>query len=182
MGGGESHQSGVPSQLPVNLADPAELRVTNHEACRMASAPMLMSGAQVRAPYLPRQLWQGVSQPNRSWRAGSTSERGLSQPPWRGVRCTGEPLFWRHCHCRGTRRRARLIWRLRTELWTVLFSRSRALGPMLPPSEREIWPFFVGFSTPTPAPAGRGDYGCSAISILDCTCSRREQYCWSTST
>jgi len=45
VGGGESHQSGIPSQLAVNLADPAELRDTNHEARRMASAPMLMLGA-----------------------------------------------------------------------------------------------------------------------------------------
>ena len=32
VGGGESHQSGVPSQSTANLADPAELRDTNHEA------------------------------------------------------------------------------------------------------------------------------------------------------
>ena len=70
-----------------------------------------------------------------------TSECGQSQPPRRGVRCTGEPLFWLHCHSRGTQRRPRLMWWLRTELWTALFSRSRALGPMLPPSAWELWPF-----------------------------------------
>eukprot|EP01044_Picomonas_judraskeda_P000320 COSAG03_NODE_14_length_22296_cov_10.813128_10_plen_90_part_00 len=36
MGGGESHQSGVPSQLVVNLADPAELCDTKVETRRMA--------------------------------------------------------------------------------------------------------------------------------------------------
>ena len=45
VGGGESHQSGVPSRLTANLADPAELRDTIHEARRMASAPVLMTGA-----------------------------------------------------------------------------------------------------------------------------------------
>ena len=45
VGGGESHQSGVPSRLTANLADPAELRATNHEARRMASTPMLMTEA-----------------------------------------------------------------------------------------------------------------------------------------
>jgi hypothetical protein len=45
MGGGEIHQSGAPSQMAANLADPAELRDTNHEARRMASAPVLMTGA-----------------------------------------------------------------------------------------------------------------------------------------
>ena len=45
VGGGESHQSSVPSQSTANLADPAELRDTNHEARRMASAPVLMTGA-----------------------------------------------------------------------------------------------------------------------------------------
>ncbi len=45
VGGGESHQSGVPSHLVVNLADPAELRDTNHAARVMASAPVLMPGA-----------------------------------------------------------------------------------------------------------------------------------------
>jgi hypothetical protein len=45
MGGGESHQSGVLSHLAVNLADPAELRDTNHAPRRTASAPVLMTGA-----------------------------------------------------------------------------------------------------------------------------------------
>ena len=45
MGGGESHQPGVLSQLAVNLADPAQLRDTNHAPRRMASAPVLMTGA-----------------------------------------------------------------------------------------------------------------------------------------
>eukprot|EP01043_Picozoa_sp_COSAG02_P079363 COSAG02_NODE_18322_length_945_cov_1.968085_1_plen_214_part_00 len=66
---------------------------------------------------------------------------GQSQPPPRGGRCMGEPLFWRHCHSRGTWRRPRLMSWLRTELWTTPFSRSRALGPMLPPSALELWPF-----------------------------------------
>ena len=45
MGGGESHQPGVLSQLAVNLADPAQLLDTNHAPRRMASAPVLMTGA-----------------------------------------------------------------------------------------------------------------------------------------
>ena len=45
MGGGESHQSGVPSHFATNLADPAELRDTNHAARRMTSTAVLMAGA-----------------------------------------------------------------------------------------------------------------------------------------
>ena len=37
--------------------------------------------------------------------------------------------------------------RLRTELWTRPFSRSRVLGPMLPPSARAWLPFSLRFST-----------------------------------
>ena len=39
------YRSSVPSQSTANLADPAELRDTNHEARRMASTPVLMTGA-----------------------------------------------------------------------------------------------------------------------------------------
>ena len=45
MGGGESHQSSAPSHFAANLADPAALRDTGHEARRMASVPVLMLGA-----------------------------------------------------------------------------------------------------------------------------------------
>ncbi len=64
----------------------------------------------------------------------------------------GVPVFWQYCHCRGTESWPRLIWLLRTELWLHPFSRSRAFGPMLPPSVRSLWPFFV---RSTPDPAGR---------------------------
>jgi hypothetical protein len=42
LGGGESHQSSVPSHFTANLADPAGLCDTNHEARRMAITPVLM--------------------------------------------------------------------------------------------------------------------------------------------
>ena len=45
VGGGESHQSGVPSRLTANLADPARLRDTIHAPRRTARTPTLMSGA-----------------------------------------------------------------------------------------------------------------------------------------
>eukprot|EP01044_Picomonas_judraskeda_P025474 COSAG03_NODE_7396_length_924_cov_1.172121_2_plen_39_part_01 len=39
MGGGESHRPRVPRHFVADLADPAQLRDTNHEARRMGSAP-----------------------------------------------------------------------------------------------------------------------------------------------
>ena len=45
VGGGESHRSRAPCQFAANLADPAELRDTNHEARRLVSAPVLVTGA-----------------------------------------------------------------------------------------------------------------------------------------
>jgi hypothetical protein len=114
----------------------------------MASAPVLMPGAWVRAPCLPGWLQQGVPQPITSRQTGRTSEHGQSQPPRRGVRRTGEPLFWWHCHSRGTQSRPWLIWPLRTQVWSSQFSRSRAFGSMLPPSAQKLWPFFVRSARP----------------------------------
>ena len=45
MGGGKSPRSRDPSQFATNLADPASLRDSNHEARRMVSAPVLMTEA-----------------------------------------------------------------------------------------------------------------------------------------
>ncbi len=87
-------------------------------------------------------LLQGARQASRLWQATAASERGQSQPPYRGVRRTGESVFWWHHHRRGTQSRPRVIWQLRTELWAPPFSRSRALGRMLPGSAQALWPFF----------------------------------------
>lgn len=73
-------------------------------------------------------------------------QRARIQAPGRGLRRTLEAVLCRHCDSRGAQRRQRLIRRLRTDLWTVLFSRSRTLGSMLTPSARELCPFFVRFS------------------------------------
>ena len=100
---------------------------------------------------MPRRLQWGDPQPNRPRQAAADSERGQSQPSRRRVRCAGERVFWRHCHCRGTKSRPRLIWPLRTQVRTRQFSWSRALGPMLTASARALWPFFVRFSAPSPA-------------------------------
>ena len=154
MGGGKSHRSRDPSQFATNLADAAELRDANHKARRMASARVLMTGAQVRAPCLHRDVWWGAPQPHRPRQAAAARERGQSQPPRRGVRCTGEPVVWRHCHCRGTESRARLIWPLRTQVWASWFSRSRALGRMLLATARALWPFLCVSARP-PGPTDR---------------------------
>jgi hypothetical protein len=45
VGGGESHQSGVPSHLVANLADPAELRDTNHVARRNGQHSLADAGS-----------------------------------------------------------------------------------------------------------------------------------------
>ena len=121
--------------------DPAELRDTNHEARRMARAPVLMTGALVRAPCLTRYLRRGSPQPSGCQHVAEASECGQPQLAPRGVRCTRGPWILWHCHCRGMRSRQRLIWRLRAQLWMAPISRSRVLGPMLPPSAWAWWPF-----------------------------------------
>ena len=45
VSGGESRNFSVPSQITANLAHLAELRDADHEARRMARAPVLMKGA-----------------------------------------------------------------------------------------------------------------------------------------
>ena len=107
-----------------------------------------MPGAWVREPCLHRWYLGGASQPNRPRQAVAGSERGQSQPPRRAVRSTHEPVFWRHCHCRGTESRRWLTWPLRTQVCASLFSRSSALGPMLLPSARVLLPFFVRSARP----------------------------------
>jgi hypothetical protein len=107
-----------------------------------------MPGAWVREPCLHRWYLGGASQPNRPRQAVAGSERGQSQPPRRAVRSTHEPVFWRHCHCRGTESRWRLTWLLRTQVCASLFSRSSALGPMLLPSAWVLLPFFVRSARP----------------------------------
>ena len=107
-----------------------------------------MPGAWVREPCLHRWYLGGASQPNRPRQAVAGSERGQSQPPRRAVRSTHEPVFWRHCHCRGTESRRWLTWPLRTQVCASLFSRSSALGPMLLPSAWVLLPFFVRSARP----------------------------------
>ena len=94
--------------------------------------------------------------------ASCRSQRAWAVPAAIESRPThGEPAFWRRRHRRGTGSRPQLIWRLRTELWTPQFSRSRALRRMLASSARALWPFLcVSGSAGSPiaraaAPAAR---------------------------
>ena len=86
---------------------------------------------------------RGASQHGSFQQAATARERSQSQPAPTGVRCTRGPAFSWHCHCRGTQRRPRLIWRPSTQLPAAPISRSRAFWPMLLPSARELGPFFV---------------------------------------
>jgi hypothetical protein len=56
-----------------------------------------------------------------------------------------EPVFGEQCRRRSTQRSERVESRLRTELRTAPPIQSRALGPMLTASARELWPFFGRF-------------------------------------
>eukprot|EP01043_Picozoa_sp_COSAG02_P065853 COSAG02_NODE_10063_length_2034_cov_2.365186_1_plen_114_part_10 len=65
----------------------------------------------------------------------------------------GRTLVSARTHRRGTELRPLLIRQLGTELWDPSFSRSGALGHMLPASARALWPFLCVSARPA-RPAG----------------------------